>query len=249
MEKEIAVQGTRGCLLAVLLILLFTGTAAMAALPPLLDKDPHRNALGFFDMHLCNWPERPPFFKILFSTTKFDQIEKMQVFDPRGRALTLLDKKKFKQWQPKGKPVKRVFLLDLDLPADASDGWYRIEVTDNQGKVHEARDLVPMTRMPMASGMQPVNGAEDISMPQALRWDAVPGAGFYQVFLRDAWTEKLVYQSKLLAQHELLLPPGTLEPGGYYSWVIHARDLNEHILLGDFHNGSLSIKSYFSVTD
>ncbi len=27
-----------------------------------LQADPHRNEVGFFDMHVCNWPDQPLFF-------------------------------------------------------------------------------------------------------------------------------------------------------------------------------------------
>jgi hypothetical protein len=43
------------------------------------------------------------------------------------------------------------------------------------------------------------------------------------------------------------LPPGLIEDGGYYSWLIHARDINEDIKLGDFNSGSLSTPVTFSV--
>jgi hypothetical protein len=237
---------TRACL-GLLAMLAVSGAPAEA--PPLLNQDPHRNALGFFDMHLCNWPDRPYFLKMLFSTEQFDRVADMVVFDPRGAPLVTLDKDKFMLLERKGRPPKRVFLMDVDIPEDASTGWYRIEVTDTAGKVHEARDLVPMTRIQRAGGMQPVDGAEAVPMPVHLRWDKVPGARFYQVFVRDAWDRKLVYRSRLSAANTLEIPPGKLQPGGYYNWVVHARDLNEHVLLGDFHNGSMSVKAHFSVLE
>ena len=43
------------------------------------------------------------------------------------------------------------------------------------------------------------------------------------------------------------LPAGLLEKGGYYSWIVHARDLNEHFMLGDFNHGSLSATVNFSI--
>ena len=66
-------------------------------------------------------------------------------------------------------------------------------------------------------------------------WKPVPGANFYQVFIRDLWNEdKLIYTSELQTRPELVLPPDLLHKGGMYSWIIHARDTNSHILLGDF---------------
>jgi hypothetical protein len=47
----------------------------------------------------------------------------------------------------------------------------------------------------------------------------------------------------------LVLPPGLLEKGGYYSWIIHARDTNAHILLGDFNHGSMNTPVTFAVAE
>ena len=220
-----------------------------AAPPPELDADPHRNALGFFDIHLCNWPERPHFFKVLFSTEHFDRVDGMRVYDPQGGLLTELDKAKYMRLVRKGRPEKRVFMLDLDLPPEPVAGWYRIEITDDTGAVHEARDLVPLTRIRRAAGMRPADEAEAVAMPVVLSWKPVPGARHYQVFVRDAWEDRLVFKTPLIQDTQVKVPADLLEPGGYYSWVIHSRDLNEHVLLGDFHNGSMSRKAHFSVAD
>ena len=68
------------------------------------------------------------------------------------------------------------------------------------------------------------------------------------MFIRDQWNDdKLIYTSKLLTKAELQLPPGLIEDGGYYSWLVHARDINEDITLGDFNSGSLSAPVTFSV--
>ena len=85
-------------------------------------------------------------------------------------------------------------------------------------------------------------------VPEKLTWEPVPGAGFYQVFIRDLWNDsKLIHTSKLLTRPELELPPGLLQQGGYYSWIIHARDTNSHILLGDFNHGSLNKSATFLI--
>jgi len=56
-------------------VLLFNADAlAESDLAPVFDSDPHRNEPGFFDMHICNWADRPLFFKSLFSTTHFNKI-------------------------------------------------------------------------------------------------------------------------------------------------------------------------------
>lgn len=86
-------------------------------------------------------------------------------------------------------------------------------------------------------------------MPAELAWKPVPGAQYYQVFVRDAWTNELLLRSKLLSEPRVEIPAGTLQPGGYYQWTVHARDTNAHILLGDFHMGSMSDKFWFWVAE
>ena len=93
-----------------------------------LNSDPHYNQLGFFDIHICNWPERPGFFKILFSSEKFQQIESMSVYTPDNQLLANLDKKEFRTLKRKNKADKRVYILDIDVPELASTGWYKIEI-------------------------------------------------------------------------------------------------------------------------
>lgn len=216
---------------------------------PVLQQDPHVNELGFFDMHVCNWPERPQFFKILFSTPQYARVQDMVVFDPKGRELTRLQKQRYRPLERMGKPPKRVYMLDLEAGDDIVGGWYSIRVTDLDGKVHIARDLVPRTRLQGVRKVVPTDGAQAVKLPLKLTWDRVPGAQFYQVYVRDAWSDELVFQSKLLDRNEIAIPAGRLEPGGSYQWSVHARDVNEHILLGDFHNGSMSQKFRFLVAD
>lgn len=225
------------------------GSTLYADDAPLLVKDPHYTKVGFFDMHICNWPERPHFFKVLFSTEKFNDVEKMEVFDPSGILLTVLEKKQFMQVKLKNTPEKRVFMVNMDIPLNAATGWYSVKVTTMDGKEYTARDYVPLTRINRVTNMTPPSNEESIALPLTLSWKKVPGAYFYKVYLRDAWSDKLVFQSKLLSDNTLKIPDGKMEPGGYYSWEVHARDINEHILLGDFHMGSMSDKAFFTIAE
>ena len=76
----------------------------------------------------------------------------------------------------------------------------------------------------------------------------MPGAQYYQVFIKDLWNgDQVIYTSNILAQPRLPLPPGLLQRGGEYTWRVHARDTNGHILLGDFNHGSLSREVGFSI--
>ena len=56
---------------------------ALAAKP----GDGHYNMAGFFDIHVCNWPERPVFFMPLFSTAGYKDIEKIEVLYPDNLSL------------------------------------------------------------------------------------------------------------------------------------------------------------------
>jgi len=68
------------------------------------------------------------------------------------------------------------------------------------------------------------------------------------VVIKDLWNdEKMVYSSKLLKEPRLVVPSGLLQPGGYYSWLVHARDVNEDPVLGDFNRGSQTDAIEFSI--
>jgi hypothetical protein len=216
---------------------------------PMIENDPHRNEMGFFDIHVCNWPDRPVFFKTLFSSTKYDDIQSMEMFHPDGTRLGDLDLRHFMKIDKKGKPYKRVFMKDIPVPENSTDGWYTITVTSKSGKQYTAKDYVVMTRLPRPTGMNPPDGAEDVPMPTELTWDPVPGAKHYQVYIRDAFENKMILSSKLLNEPRIKIKPGLFEPGGVYSWSIHSRDVNENVILGDFNIGSLSDKSIFSIAD
>ena len=233
------------------IIIFYTGTHSLVYSSEISQEisDPHRNELGFFDIHVCNWPDRPPFFKSLFSTTRFDIIEDMTIFYPDGSTLTTLDKNDFMRIRKKGRSEKRVYLNDFNIPKHAYSGWYTIEVNTKDGKTFIAKDYVIMTLMPRASGMNPKHGAEDIAMPTELKWDPIAGASFYQVFVREAFENKRIIYSKLLSEPRYSIKPGKLEPGGLYIWSVHARDTNEHTLLGDFNHGSQSMKAEFSIAE
>jgi len=216
---------------------------------PVFASDPHRNELGFFDIHICNWPQWPTFAKALFSTTHFKDIRTMEVFAADGSKLTDLSLERFKSVQKKGKPEKRVFMADVDVPAGSKDGWYYIVVKTHDGKEFRARDYLVVNRIARPTGFAPADGSENIPMPTELSWDPVPGAAHYKIFLTDEFEGVEILESALVQKPRVELKPGLLKPGGYYTWRIHARDVNENIILGDFNSGSISQKVSFSVAD
>jgi hypothetical protein len=229
------------------LLLSFHGTA-LSEESIKLEADPHYSPIGFFDIHLCNWPERPNYFKILFSSEHYQQIDSMDVYTPDNRLLASLDKTKFMTLKRKNRADKRVYLIDIDAPETATSGWYKINVKTGNGENFEARDYVTMTRLKKATDLSPGN-EEEYPLPITLKWKPVKGAQYYQAYIRDVWNEKLVFQSKLITKPEVTVPKSKLQPGNDYYWTVHSRDVNEHILLGDFHMGSMSEKTFFSVAE
>ncbi len=217
-----------------------------AATPDPADR--HYNKIGFFDVHVCNWPDQPLFLMPLISTAHYDDIEKVDIFYPDGRQLTALDLSRFRTIESKDAPKKQVFINQLSMPEDAVEGWYSARITLKNGETHNASDYVVLSELGRAGGQQPAHEETVPSPPEKLSWEPVPGANYYQVFIRDEWEDnKLIYTSKLLSEPVLPLPPALIVDGGYYSWIIHARDINEDIRLGDFNSGSLSTPVTFSV--
>lgn len=236
-------------LFAMFAMLVSINVSAKDDIAPIFEKDPHRNELGFFDIHICNWPDRPLFFKTLFSTTKFKNIESMEVFSVDGKKVVDLDLRRFKQIEKKGKPVKRVYMVDHDVPTDSKAGWYYIVVKTKDGKEYRAKDYVVMNRLALTGGQVPADEAEDVKMPTELKWAPVPGASHYQIYVRDGFENNMVLRSKLVTEPRIKIKPGTFKPGGYYTWKIHARDVNENIILGDFNSGSTNKRVGFFIAD
>lgn len=236
-------------LVPALACLLTTGIAIANGKQTTQHKDPHYTEAGFFDIHICNWPDRQLFFMPLFSTENADAVRNIEILTPENRPLLQLDLKRYRTIKHKGKPDKRAIINQIDIPQGATDGWYTARIHLHDGRELIAKDYVVITRLAQACGQDPANG-DEVSLPDALRWKPVPGARFYQVFIRDLWNDdELIYTSELLDSPKLALPPGLLEPGGYYSWIVHARDTNEDVRLGDFNHGSMSRASIFSVID
>ena len=233
--------------LLTLLLIIFSEMATGSDVIPASVDDPHYSKVGFFDIHVCNWPDRPLFFLALFSSYKYNDIAKVELFTPKGQSIGELDLEKFRLVQVKNKPDKKVFIKHFEIPAGAGDGWYYAHVTMKDGNKYAAEDFVVLREMQIATNEIPKNGAEDVALPEKLTWDPIPGAKYYKVYITDNWEDKSIFESELLIKPELILPKGTLAAGGYYSWRIHARDVNESVLLGDFNHGSLTNPMTFTV--
>jgi len=214
-------------------------------------KDRHVTAVGFFDMHVCNWPERPLFLKALFSSTRYEQLREIRVFAPDGQPLLRFDLTQFRTVTRPGQPAKRVYLTDMSVPPGAQDGWYAAHVVTADGRVHVAMDRIEIRRMEQATGeVSPAHEAVLAVPPRQLSWAPVAGAHHYRVFVRDRWDgDRLVYESRPLTEPRLVIPPGIVKPGGAYLWQVNTRDRNEDPVYGDFNHGSLTPAYFFSVLD
>jgi hypothetical protein len=212
--------------------------------------DPHYTPSGFFDIHVCHWPERPPFYMALYRTERIKDIESVIIKGANGKILGELDTANYKTRKHKNKPLQKMLLDQIPIPDDKIDGWFVAEVQLKNGERHVAKDMVIHQYLQLVSGNYPEPGAEDIPMPKMMHWYDVDGAYWYKVFIRDMWDdEKLIYSSTLLPFPEHELPEGVLEPGGFYSWKVQARDAKYDIELGEFNAGSQSRWIEFSVSD
>jgi len=224
--------------------------AAVSATHADKQKDTHYNDVGFFDIHVCNWPDRQLFLMPLFSTTRYSDIQRIEIMDPDDRPLVQLDLTRHRIVKQENGKEKHAFINQLDVPKASKDGWYTARITLSNGTVYTASDYVRISSLGKARGQWPGNNEELEQPPRELRWEPVPGAGFYQVFISDQWDDgRVILSSKLLSEPVLTLPPGLVKRGGMYSWIVHSRDVNEDLLLGDFNHGSLSKPVVFSVSD
>lgn len=211
-------------------------------------NDPHYIAVGFFDLHVCNWPDRKPFFLAVFSSDQYDKVKHVNVFAPSGKKVGGINLANYRLISKKGKPLKKAFLTEMALIEPVQNGWYRAEIEMKNGARYIAKDFVEIRLLPRALNRIPPPGARNIATPRELKWDPVPDAKFYRVVIRDLWNdEKVVYSSRLLKEPRLVVPGGLLQPGGYYSWLVHARDVNEDPVLGDFNRGSQTDAIEFSI--
>jgi hypothetical protein len=208
-------------------------------------QDPHYTEAGFFDIHICNWPDRPPFVMALFSTVQFDNVERVSVYTPSGELLGDLNLARFSSFKTKEGKDKRAFITHFSLSDKSIDGWYKAVIALKDGRRFDAKDYVIRRIMPLPTGMQPAADAKDVDLPGELRWNPVPGASYYQVYVYNKWNDKLAYKTPVIRDTFVKLPPGILQSDGLYGWRINARDVNEHVVLGDFNDGTVGPELLF----
>jgi hypothetical protein len=232
----------RYCLLSLLYI------AFLAPLNAGEADDPHYSQAGFFDLHLCHWPDRAPFFKAVFSTFDFNNLESVSIENPDGTEILKLDTSSFIEFKSKGRK-KRAFLQDHELADTPKAGWYTAKIHLKDGTVAEARDYVDPGLLPFAEKTYPEE-SQEVPLPVTVRWNPIKGATHYKVVIRDIWNNrKIAFRSKLITESALTIPDGKLEVDGEYEWLVHARDVNEDPILGDFNLGSQTAYSTFTVIE
>ena len=231
-------------------LLLPISPATLLAAEKLITKDPHRAKSGFFDIHICNWPDRPPFYLALFGTEQYEDISSIEISSPDNQPIGSLDLQRFTVTKKDDKTERHVFLSQLSIAENNSDGWYTATINFHNRPSQTAQDFIIHQTLSRATGFQPEADSEDIVSPRTLTWKAIDGATYYKVFIKDMWNgDVIIHSSNLLESNSFDVPEGLLQSGGYYAWRVHARDLNEHIQLGDFNIGSLSHWVEFSVAD
>ncbi len=236
-------------LASLLTCLLVQAPDGLAAPPAAAEGgDSHYTSAGFFDVHVCYWSDRPLFFMALFSTTRFNELQEVQVIEPDGRVLGKLDLSRYRVLRRVEGPAKHVFFAHMPVTGAVQNGWYLGRITLKDGSRFIAKDYVIGGAMPLVVDVAPADGAKLPDVPAELSWNPVPGARYYQVFIKDVWGDgQMIHTSKILTEPRLPLPPGLLQREGEYAWRVHARDTNGHILLGDFNHGSLSREFGFSI--
>lgn len=212
--------------------------------------DMHYGDAGFFDIHVCNWPDRAPFYMALFSTFRFNEVRSIELMNASGDQFVSLDLTKYRVIKADKKPEKRVFINQVEQSGEFADGWFSAKITLTDGTVHIAKDFVQHGLLSIVDAVQPASHEQLIEIPKTLSWSPVAGAGYYQVFIKDKWDmSKVIFSSKILNEARVELPSDLLEYGGYYTWQVHARDVNKDVKLGDFNLGSLSSWYEFSIAD
>ncbi|MFN3890357.1 MAG: hypothetical protein ACK4MV_08165 [Beijerinckiaceae bacterium] len=223
-------------------------SAAMAIQEP--RDDQHYTDVGFFDIHLCNWPGRGIFYLALFSTEHFADIKKIEIYYPDDQKLGDLDIARYRILPAKNtQREKRVFMTNFAMRPGAPEGWFSATITRHDGSRYRARDLVMNAPIGRASRQNPPPASEAIPAPSELSWAPIDGATRYKVFIKDAFLEQIIFESDLLDVPALKVPDGLLEKGGAYLWQVHASDVDGHVELGDFNAGSLSEFIAFSVEE
>jgi hypothetical protein len=147
--------------------------------------DLHYSKVGFFDIHVCNWPNRPLFFMTLFSTYNFNDISNIQIFSPDNKIIGELNLKKYRLLIDKNKKEKRVFIKQFEISANAKNGWYYTKVNLKDGTTIIAKDYVIIDKLNIAKISTPNIKKELNTIPKSFILKKIKGAQHYQALIHD----------------------------------------------------------------
>ncbi len=233
-------------IISILSILLCTFPSQQAFSNNQIHKDWHKDELGFFDIHYCNWPDQKPFLMLVYATHHYKNLDSIKVLTPEGRKLGEINKSTYRYLPAKtvkgeNIPDKKVFITHIPFTKNMTKGTFTAVVTTNSGQRHQYKDEVNMDYIVATAKINyPADKATDIPLAPTLKWDTVENAKYYQFFIKDNWSGENVYASKTLNQTQFTLPKDILKKDGWYAWKVHAKDMDETIKYGDFNAGSLS---------
>lgn len=157
-----------------------------------------------------------------------------------------MDQNKFRYIPPtevKNEKIKdkKVFINQIPLPKNTIKGEFTATVITNNKQVHHYADLMFLDKKVSSAKIDfPANNASKISTTPTLKWIAPENGQYYQIFIKDNWTGESIYSTKTLYQTEFKVPDNLLKNDDWYAWKVHAKDMDETILYGDFNAGSLS---------
>lgn len=201
--------------------------------------DPHYTRAGYFDMHVCHWPDRPLFFTALFSTTRSDDLGSIDVFRADGKRLGALDLS-YSEPVLGADGTARAFKAHFEVERDAPNGWYYAQVTLKDGRKFTARDYVSVQAMPWVELKTQLHNGE-LASNDVISWTQLPQPAFYRVVVIDLiQNKKMIYKSDLLTESHFRLPPGIVKSDGLYMLRVHARNRTREAKWGDFNHGSMT---------
>lgn len=226
------------------LVVIFAAACAEGERPPA--TDPHYTKAGYFDMHVCNWPDRPLFFVALLTTKQHRDIAEVAVMRPDGVSLGNIDLSRSEPLAGDGDVELRTFKTHIQIPPGSPDGWYMARIRLKNGSEFLARDYVNVRAMPPVTITTPLG--DDTPMQQRkVAWRPLPQTAYYRVIIKDPFQDKkIVYKSDLLTEPQFTIPPGILEKNGAYILRIHARNASGDPKWGDFNHGSMNAEVAFT---
>lgn len=210
----------------------------------------HHTEVGTFDIHVCEWKNLPFHFMWVFITDRHAEIQRIEVFDPEDSSLGVMDLERYRLIAKDEGYEKRVLITRTPIRKGAQDGWYSARVTLRDGRVLLARDRVRIRSMRIVeAGLNPPHEDEELPVTTTLSWEPIEDATYYRVFISDSWSGEAILESPPISDPRITLPEGLLEPGGTYTWRVHARDGGEDPDYGAFNHGSLSPVYRFSTAE